>query len=177
MLNSNKALHSYLHLVLKTALEMQCSCSWYSQNIKGSSWQWDSAADPSNWSHATDAIIPQIAKFMGPIWGPPGSCRPQMDPMLAPRTLLSGRSSLYIMGILPVYPLCQQSRFSNMAAGFGVMSLKSKNTVTYEEKHSHTYGPCGPVITVSFNMMFTFYIWDVSVIALMIYRDIYWAKQ
>ena len=32
----------------------------------------------------------QIAKFMGPTWGPPGSCRPQMDPMLAPSTLLSG---------------------------------------------------------------------------------------
>ena len=32
----------------------------------------------------------QIAKFMVPIWGPPGSCRPQMGPMLAPWTLLSG---------------------------------------------------------------------------------------
>ena len=30
------------------------------------------------------------SKFMGPIWGPPGSCRPQMGPMLAPCTLLSG---------------------------------------------------------------------------------------
>ena len=29
----------------------------------------------------------QIAKFMGPTWGPPGSCRPQMGPMLAPCTL------------------------------------------------------------------------------------------
>ena len=35
-------------------------------------------------------ITPQIAKFMGPTWGPPGSCRPQMGPMLAPWTLLSG---------------------------------------------------------------------------------------
>ena len=26
----------------------------------------------------------QIAKFMGQTWGPPGSCRPQMGPMLAP---------------------------------------------------------------------------------------------
>ena len=34
--------------------------------------------------------ISQIAKFMGPTWGPPGSCRPQMGPMLAPWTLLSG---------------------------------------------------------------------------------------
>ena len=32
----------------------------------------------------------QIAMFMGPTWGPPGFCRPQMGPMLAPWTLLSG---------------------------------------------------------------------------------------
>ena len=25
-------------------------------------------------------IIPQIARFMGPTWGPPGSCQPQMGP-------------------------------------------------------------------------------------------------
>ena len=30
---------------------------------------------------------------MGPTWGPPGSCRPQMGPMLAPWTLLSGFGS------------------------------------------------------------------------------------
>ena len=44
-------------------------------------------------------MLSQIAKFMGPTWGPPGSCRPQMGPMLAPWTLLSG--------ILPVqgFPL------------------------------------------------------------------------
>ena len=35
-------------------------------------------------------LATQIAKFMGPTWGPPGSCRPQMGPMLAPWTLLSG---------------------------------------------------------------------------------------
>ena len=34
--------------------------------------------------------ISQIAKFIGPTWGPSGSCRPQMGPMLAPWTLLSG---------------------------------------------------------------------------------------
>ena len=32
----------------------------------------------------------QIAKFMGPTWGPPGTCRPQVGPILAPWTLLSG---------------------------------------------------------------------------------------
>ena len=35
-------------------------------------------------------VTPQIAKFMGPTWGPTGSCRPQMGPMLVPWTLLSG---------------------------------------------------------------------------------------
>ena len=32
---------------------------------------------------------PEIGKFMRPTWGPPGSYRPQMGPMLAPWTLLS----------------------------------------------------------------------------------------
>ena len=32
----------------------------------------------------------QIAKFMRPTWGPPGSCWPQMGPMLALWNLLSG---------------------------------------------------------------------------------------
>ena len=35
-------------------------------------------------------VYTQIAKFMGPTWGPSGSCRPQMYPMLDPWTLLSG---------------------------------------------------------------------------------------
>ena len=34
--------------------------------------------------------LTQIAKFMGPTWDPPGSCQPQMGPMLTPWTLLSG---------------------------------------------------------------------------------------
>ena len=39
---------------------------------------------------ALGRLVPQIARFMGPTWGPPGSCRPQMSPMLAHWTLLSG---------------------------------------------------------------------------------------
>ena len=34
--------------------------------------------------------LPQIAKFRGPTWSPPGSYQHQMGPMLAPWTLLSG---------------------------------------------------------------------------------------
>ena len=50
------------------------------------------------------SIHTQIAKFMGPIWGTPGSCRPQMGPILAPWNLLSGYMSVSagIIGILPM---------------------------------------------------------------------------
>ena len=37
----------------------------------------------------------QKAKFMGPAWSPPGSCRSQMGPILAPWTLLSGVYSFF----------------------------------------------------------------------------------
>ena len=36
----------------------------------------------------------QIAKFMGPTWGTPGSCRPQMGPMLLSGPVLESRSWL-----------------------------------------------------------------------------------
>ena len=41
-------------------------------------------------------ISSQIARFMGPTWGPPGSCWPQMGPILAPWTLLSGVVSTFL---------------------------------------------------------------------------------
>ena len=44
----------------------------------------------SPYCYQTYLISSQIAEFMRPTWGPPGSCRPQMGPMLAPWTLLSG---------------------------------------------------------------------------------------
>ena len=35
----------------------------------------------------------QIANFMGPRWGPPRSCRPEMGPVLAPWTCYQGSNS------------------------------------------------------------------------------------
>ena len=35
-------------------------------------------------------MFSQIAKFIGPTWGPQGSCRTQLGPTLAPWTLLLG---------------------------------------------------------------------------------------
>ena len=43
----------------------------------------------------------QIATFMGPAWGPPGSCRPQVGPMMAPWILLSG-VWFYHDGVCPI---------------------------------------------------------------------------
>ena len=60
--------------------------------------------------HKCSFYIPaKIAKFMGQTWGQPGSCRPQMGPMLAPWTLLPGsicshRAYLALRLIWKVYP-------------------------------------------------------------------------
>ena len=42
------------------------------------------------WVNSDCIIPPQITSFTWPTWGPPGSCRPQIGPTLAPWTLLSG---------------------------------------------------------------------------------------
>ena len=41
----------------------------------------------TEWSPLVICIMSQIAKFMGPTLGPPGTCRRQMGPMLAPMNL------------------------------------------------------------------------------------------
>ena len=58
------------------------------------------------WANELDSLVnlsangTQIARFTGPTWGPPGSYRPQMGPMLAPWTLLSGYLSCGMWSIL-----------------------------------------------------------------------------
>ena len=46
----------------------------------------------TDWQSLMVGLPSQIAKFMGPTWGPPGSCWPKMGPMLVPWTVLSGSS-------------------------------------------------------------------------------------
>ena len=56
----------------------------------------------------------KITKFMGPTWGPPGPCRPQMGPMLAPGTLLSG---MLVMGKnteIYIVHICMFHTFENV---------------------------------------------------------------
>ena len=61
--------------------------------------------------------MPQIAISMGPTWGPPGSCRLQMGPMLAPWTLLSGAFPLDCYNYSKRYSWCWfiQNTFVTMA--------------------------------------------------------------
>ena len=54
------------------------------------------APDRAAWHQPASQMpvtMPQIAKFIGPTWGPSGSCQPQLGTMLAPWTLLSGALS------------------------------------------------------------------------------------
>ena len=55
-------------------------------------------------------IPSQIARFIGPTWDPPGADRTQVDPMLAPWTLLSGIISAWYgqVGITIDYTLHEQ---------------------------------------------------------------------
>ena len=60
------------------------------------SWWWLIETDPFHpkqcWprSRSLYGVTTQITSFVWPTWGPPGSCRPHLGPMLAPWTLLLG---------------------------------------------------------------------------------------
>ena len=52
-----------------------------------------------DFTHMFQGNICHRVRFMGQTWGPPGSCRPQMGPMLAPWTLLSGCCWLWLKSV------------------------------------------------------------------------------
>ena len=64
--------------------------------MKGSFNKWGTiyVCDLSLFSFLLYYKLSHITKFMGPTWGPPGSCRPQLGPVLAPWILLSGLCGL-----------------------------------------------------------------------------------
>ena len=71
-------------LVLSWAIYFSPSYCCYCYN--GNSYTWKDSLYIEKGPSVT-----KIARVMGTTWGPPGSCRPQMGPMLAPCTLLSGK--------------------------------------------------------------------------------------
>ena len=66
----------------------------------GVDWRWSIDVGTNIQTH--------IARFMEPAWDPPGPCRPQMGPMLAPWTLLSGTVVIECLTAYLIYvlPLC-----------------------------------------------------------------------
>ena len=58
-------------------------CQWLFQRYEHE-WLWPGY---DNMGSVNFAAYSQIARFMGPTWGPPGSCWPQVGPMLAPINL------------------------------------------------------------------------------------------
>ena len=69
--------------------------------------------------------LPQIAKFMGPTWDPPGSCRPQMGPMLASWTFLSGTLPFMVV-LLTATPCLGKDLRTN---GYGKTWIRLSNYV------------------------------------------------
>ena len=66
----------------------------------------------------------QIARFMGPTWGPPGSCRSHMGPILAPWTLL---------------PVCVQSVIGTASTGPMAIWQKMTSPVLLMSKPEHVF--------------------------------------
>ena len=94
---------------------------------------------------------PQIAKFIGPTWGPPGSSRPQVGPMLAPWTLLSGTAWLdreRYMGCL-VSSIWDHSSSCVISLLYGVLwcSESGYNTARLINKLSISCGPIYNTVT------------------------------
>ena len=82
------------------ALKILCKIQIFKFNRLISFNQWQPHSQNTIYDHHTmcrksrhfkvfSEIIPD-SKVRGPTWSPPGSCRPQMGPKLAPWTLLSG---------------------------------------------------------------------------------------
>ena len=68
------------------------NCSWIQSKLYGRviNYAYPAWHKCFPWEISVISTLTQIGKFMGPTWGPPGSCRPQMGPVLVPWTLLSG---------------------------------------------------------------------------------------
>ena len=77
---------SQMLTVSRNYFKWQCIIYYVFKTIKHMEIQWNVWSFLAFWQWS----YTQIAKFMGPTWAPSGSCRPQMGPMLAPWTLLSG---------------------------------------------------------------------------------------
>ena len=89
----------------------------------------------NNRFYAIDVIMEKSycpIMIMGPTWGPPGSCRPQISPMLALRTLLSGVSQT-----APTCLLGAKPSFNPMVSGHRKRHMM-RHKHTMKKKCSHS---------------------------------------
>ena len=77
-------------------------------------------------------LTAQIAKFMGQTWGPPGSCRPQMGPMLAPWTLISGSGWFNVGTVVPTLGQRWTNMLFGSACGYKVYMKQVRHWITYQ---------------------------------------------
>ena len=79
----------------------------------------------SNSTGSCQMAYTQIASFMRPTWYQPGSCRPQMGPMWAPRNLLSGYVCvLHIIIILHIIDISRPEQQSQRRTFSNALSCK-----------------------------------------------------
>ena len=78
-----------------------------------------------------NALVPLIARFMGPTWGPSGADRTQVGPMLVPWTLLSGTYSVPNHFLNPCLLLVKLNTFNYTSVNF------DKNTKNFSSKKMH----------------------------------------
>ena len=87
----------------------------------------------SCWWH----VFTQIARFMGPTWGPPGSCRPQLGPMLTPCMLLSGRLWLHYI----TFHECHIFHCFSSTACAGSVATSKASTLRIDQIHNSYNAP------------------------------------
>ena len=84
--------HGYWHILQYWIPRLFSVVAWLNEYLGLVAFKTSDIVDFSTTSFKCIPILTQIATFMGPTWGPPGSCRPQMGLMLAPWTLLSRKA-------------------------------------------------------------------------------------
>ena len=109
-----------------------------------------------------DLIVTQIPKFVGPTWGPPGSCRPQMGLMLVPWTMLSG------------YLSTRATRFVFAKYGLWVHQSFCNESQITQDVIGRVRGvqPCSKVIGIFFNTKIW---WLVSMHTYEIFHIAWWS--
>ena len=105
--------------------EGMCNChECWNFIMKNLQWLWPDANHGCWW--IIILLTSHIARLMGPTWGPPGSCRPQIGPMLSPWTLLSW----YVLNIKLSYEFAStyQHFFKQMCSGPALVDKKYGHT-------------------------------------------------